>query len=266
VGACCRGLVASWSRLGGGFVTFLGAKVVLFGSTGGQMRGILRLFNRWEPPARAVRHLFFTERRGGARSAHTRSDNCAGDCAEERGGRGRATLRHGCAGDCAGRSGRTERDPARRAERSLNGRGAYTPRRTATGGSGGEGGRGGGGWGPGLRAGVMDETNRLRAQRTGKTATPGHFSAAARGARPRWPSGPNNERRRARRAEARATPQLAPLPLHVERARGDAQRTPSVWNRGTTSNFLPNLLRYGMGDRVMFSAGCRKNSRNTLRE
>ena len=131
-----------------------------------------------------------------------------GDCEEERGGRGRATLRHGCAGDCAGRSGRTERTPAPRAERSIDGRGATTPRRTATEGSGGEGGRGGGGRGTGLRAGATTPTNRLRAQRTGKTTTPGETSARARGARPRWPSDANNERRRAWRAGARATIRL----------------------------------------------------------
>lgn len=55
VGACCRGLVASWSRLGGGFVTFLGAKVIAFGSAGGQMRGILRMFNNYKPPDLALK-------------------------------------------------------------------------------------------------------------------------------------------------------------------------------------------------------------------
>lgn len=192
----------------------------------------------------------------GARSAHMRSDNCAGDCAVERGGRGRATLRHGCAGDGAGRSGRTERAPARRAERSLNGRGAYTPRRTATEGSGGEGGRGGGGRGLGLRAGATASTNRLRAQRAIRKRLPDDFSARARGARPRWPSGTNNERRRAWRAGARATTQVAPLPLRVERARGDAQRPPSVRNLGTASKYTRISFGGGMcGDEFLVYFG-----------
>ena len=55
VGACCRGLVASWSRLGGGFVTFSSAKVVTLGSVEGQMRGILRLFNNYKPLVMALK-------------------------------------------------------------------------------------------------------------------------------------------------------------------------------------------------------------------
>lgn len=51
------------------------------------------------------------------------------------------------------------------------------------------------------------------------------ISARARGASHKTASGANNERRRAWRAEARATRQVAPRLWRVERTRGGTQRT-----------------------------------------
>jgi hypothetical protein len=125
-------------------------------------------------------------------------------------------------GACAGRSGRTEAGAPTRAERSNTRGGQHTPRRTATEGSGGEGGRGGGGRAAGPTRGAERTTTEAGTQdkRPDKTQT----SARARGARPQRPSGAVNERRRAWRAGARATTQVAPRLWRQERARGDTQR------------------------------------------
>lgn len=85
---------------------------------------------------------------------------------------------------------------------------------------GGTGGRGQGG-----RPTSGGETRQHDSGRSAPSRSGGEeISGRPRGARPRWPSGANNERRRAWRAEARATPQGAPLLWRLELTRGDTQR------------------------------------------
>lgn len=121
------------------------------------------------------------------------------------GGGGVATLRHGCAGHGAGRSGRTERAPTPRAERSLNKEGALhpPPGRRAT--SEPEG-RGAGGRGRGT---THRQTDR------GRSAPPRSDSRNIYPPRPRRAASMaarrEQARRRARRAGAPRPDKMPPL-------------------------------------------------------
>lgn len=205
-----------------------------------------------------------------------------------------ATARRGTAAPAGGRTpkgGARHRGAERR--RAPRKRGKAKARRTGSP-KGGEA----GGAGRAPAAAARPPRSGGRAERGGAAAAEGGRNAAngarhrsrptqpgaeARGRRP--PAAgrrPPNERtasggRRHRRGDAaEGEPKGAGAQRHGKhgahgkerraRRRERPQQRVNVWNRGTTSNFLPNLLRYGMGDRVMFSAGCRKNSRNTLRE
>jgi len=174
---------------------------------------------------REVWELCYRKEGGGrARSGHPTTESSAGDCAAERWRTPPPTLRHGCGRECAGRSGRTEAGAPTRAERSINREGALHPppdseqseRR-----GGGTGGRGQGARPPSVGNG-HDNTTAGAAHPTNGRGE--EISARARGASHRMASGTNNERRRAWRAGARATPQKAPSLWRVVRPRGGTQR------------------------------------------
>ena len=160
---------------------------------------------------------------GRARSAQPTTDTSAGGSVAERGRRGAATLAHGCAGHCAGRSGARSRPPPTERSGATQEGGKTPPAGQRP--EGAEG-RGDGGEGAGDKAFARGE--QPRQSDSGRSAPSGIegglISARARDARTRWTSGPLNERRRARRAGARATLQIAPLLWREEWARGDTQR------------------------------------------
>lgn len=136
-------------------------------------------------------------------------------------------MRHGCAGDGAGRSGRTEPRATARAERSRNREGALHPPPDSERSERRGGGTGGRGQGARPTSGGNGHDNTTAGAAHPTNGRGEEISARARGASHRKASGTNNERRRAWRAGARATPQNAPSLWRVERPRGDTQRTQS---------------------------------------
>ncbi len=178
--------------------------------------------------ARCVRDVcaFCHQKEGGgrARSAHQTTDQSAGDCAAERGRAPPPTLRHGCGRGCAGRSGRTEAGAPTRAERSMNREGAYHPPPDSEQRERRGGGTGGRGQGARPTSGGNGHYNTTAGAAHPTNGRGGQTSARARGASHRKASGTNNERRRAWRAGARATPQKAPSLWREERTRGGTQR------------------------------------------